>query len=159
MTTANRLRYLILENAVRSGVEPEAAIREFTDILMQLAEARHTADDTHRQMVELGPQFAAYGDDPGPEPYTGTLLPERDLKRAYAILKTRLRATNRSIAILSNAANGLLGGTHFRQGRLIDPSDPTPTVEAIARISRRVGELEVLEDPEDGVLIILEEVT
>jgi hypothetical protein len=158
MSTADRMRNLILENAVRNGVEPESAVREFADVLIQLGEARHTAEHTHQQMVELGPQFAAYADDPGPEPYAGTLLSERDLKRSWAILKTRLRATNRSISILTNAANGLLGATCFRQGRLIDPMDAAPTVGEIARISRRVGQLEILETPGDG-LIILEQVS
>lgn len=158
MTAADRLRGLVLENAVKNGVEPRTAVRDFADVLIQLADARRTAEHTHEQMVELGPQFAYYKGEPGAEPYSGELLPERDLKRGYAILKTRLRATNRGISILTNTANGMLGGTHFRQGRLIEGSDPAPSVATIARISRRVGELEILEDPDDGGFIILEEI-
>jgi len=156
MATADRLRNLILENAVKEGLDPGAAVREFADVLTQLRDSRHVAEETQRQLVELGPQFAHYKGESGTGPYAGTLLPQRDLKRSYAILKTRLQATNRSIAILCNTANGILGASCFHQGRLVEQSDPTMSVEEVARISRDVGELEILHDPRDGELIILE---
>jgi len=155
MATADRLRNLILENAVRNDLDPGAAVREFADVLTQLRDSRRVAEETQRQLVELGPQFAHYKGE-STEPYAGTLLPQRDLKRSYAILKTRLQATNRSIAILCNTANGILGASLFHQGRLVEQSDPTMSVEEVARISRDVGELEILHDPRDGELIILE---
>jgi len=156
MATADRLRNLILENAVKEGLDPGAAVREFADVLTQLRDSRRVAEETQRQLVELGPQFAYYKGESGTEPYAGTLLPQRDLKRSYAILKTRLQATNRSIAILCNTANGMLSSNCFHQGRLVEQSAPTMSVEEVARISRDVGELEILHDPRDGELIILE---
>jgi hypothetical protein len=154
MNNADQYRRLILENAVRKGIDPKAAIREFVDVLTEIREARRIGDETQQQLLELGPQFAHYKGEPGAEACSGTLLPEKDLRRTYAILKTRLRASNRSVSILTNAANGLLGGPYLQRGRPVAGPDGTALPSPDPLMSTEVGEIVVLDGDTDEPIIL-----
>lgn len=153
--TTEEYRRLIQQQALKSGEDPDEALREFTEVIRQMNAAKNESERTFTLLLELGRQYSWYRNG---EPYDpAKLLDEKELGRRYAQTKARLRSVNRTLSIRCKQADALLGGgIHFEHGRPVDPPtlhrDPASTLAPAPEMS----ELLILSDPDDDEPIILE---